>query len=223
MDIANNLINSLNNQDQIAIIGMAGRFPGSKNVDSFWQNLRDGVELISFFTDEELVSAGVNPALLNDRSYVKASGVLEDIELFDASFFEFSPREAEITDPQHRLFIECVWEALENAGYNCQTYSGQIGLFAGVAVSTYLLSNLYLNRDLMESVDSFQTLIGNDKDFLPTQVSYKLNLRGPSINVQTACSTSLVSVHLACQSLMNGESDIALAGGVSGAISLHCK
>ena len=206
---------NLNDQDEIAIIGMAGRFPGANNVDSFWQNIRDGVESISFFTDEELVSNGINPALLNDPLYVKARGVLENIELFDASFFGFSPREAEITDPQHRLFIECVWSALENAGYDSQTYTGQIGLFAGVAASNYLLSNLYPNRELMESVDSFQTLIGNDKDFLPTQVSYKLNLRGPSINVQTACSTSLVAVHLACQSLLNGESDIALAGGVS--------
>ncbi|KYC36591.1 polyketide synthase [Scytonema hofmannii PCC 7110] len=210
-----NYFNSLNDKDEIAIIGMSGRFPGAKNVDSFWQNIRDGVESISFFTDKELLSAGINPELLNDASYVRAGGVLENIELFDASFFGFSPREAEITDPQHRIFIECVWEALENASYNSQTYSGQIGLFAGVAPSSYLLSNLYPNREFMESVDSFQTLIGNDKDFLPTQVSYKLNLRGPSINVQTACSTSLVAVHLACQSLLNGESDIALAGGVS--------
>ncbi|MEA5602480.1 type I polyketide synthase [Nostoc sp. UHCC 0252] len=201
------------NDDEIAIIGMSGRFPGSKNVDTFWQNLRDGVESIACFTDEELVSAGINPTLLNDPSYVKLGGVLEDIELFDASFFGFSPREAEITDPQHRLFMECVWQALENAGYNSEIYSGSIGLFTGVAISTYLLSNLYPNRDLMESEDSI--IIGNEKDFLPTQISYKLNLKGPSINVQTACSTSLVAVHLACQSLMNGESDIVLAGGVS--------
>ncbi len=218
MNIANNLINSLNDKDEIAIVGMAGRFPGASKVDSFWQNLRDGVESISFFTDRELVSARVDSAMLNDPNYVKASGVLEDIELFDASFFGFSPREAEITDPQHRLFIECVWEALENAGYNSETYSGQIGLFAGVAASTYLVSNLYSNRDLMESVDRYQILIGNDKDFLPTRISYKLNLRGPSINVQTACSTSLVAVHLACQSLLNGESDITLAGGVSATV-----
>ncbi|QLE40494.1 SDR family NAD(P)-dependent oxidoreductase [Nostoc sp. C052] len=215
MDVANNFITSLNDKDEIAIIGMAGRFPGSKNVDIFWQNLRDGVESISFFTDEELISSGIDSSLLNNPNYVKASAILKDIELFDASFFGFSPREAEITDPQHRLFIECVWEALENAGYNSETYRGQIGIFAGVAASTYLLSNLYSNRDLMESVDSYQILIGNDKDFLPTQVSYKLNLRGPSINIQTACSTSLVAVHLACQSLLNGECDITLAGGVS--------
>ncbi|MFN6461418.1 MAG: SDR family NAD(P)-dependent oxidoreductase [Nostoc sp. DedVER02] len=208
-----NTSQSFNDQDEIAIIGMSGRFPGSKNVDIFWENLRDGVESIACFTDEELVSAGVNPTLLNDPSYVKSGGVLEDIELFDASFFGFSPREAEITDPQHRLFMECVWQALENAGYNSEIYSGSIGLFTGVAISTYLLSNLYPNRDLMESEDSI--IIGNEKDFLPTQISYKLNLKGPSINIQTACSTSLVAVHLACQSLMNGESDIVLAGGVS--------
>ncbi|MFN6559107.1 MAG: SDR family NAD(P)-dependent oxidoreductase [Nostoc sp. ChiSLP01] len=207
MDIAN--------KDEIAIIGMAGRFPGANKLDIFWENLRNGVESISFFTDEELISTGVDPSLLNEPNYVKASGILENIDLFDAAFFGFSPREAEITDPQHRLFLECVWEALENAGYNSETYSGQIGVFAGVAASTYLLSNLYSNRDLMESVDSHQILIGNDKDFLPTQISYKLNLRGPSINVQTACSTSLVAVHLACQSLLNGESDIVLAGGVT--------
>jgi acyl transferase domain-containing protein/acyl carrier protein len=215
MDVAENFIDSLNDKDEIAIIGMVGRFPGANKVGSFWQNLRSGVESISFFTDEELISAGVDSGLLNNPNYVKANGILENIDLFDASFFGFSPREAEITDPQHRIFLEAVWEALENAGYNSETYSGSIGLFAGVAASSYLLSNLYSNRDLLESVDYYQVLIGNDKDFLPTLVSYKLNLRGPSINIQTACSTSLVAVHLACQSLLNGESDMALAGGIS--------
>jgi acyl transferase domain-containing protein len=207
--------NKFDDRDEIAIIGMAGNFPGAKNVDSFWQNLRDGLESISFFTDEELVSTGTDPAILNDTRYVKANSVLEDIELFDAAFFGFTPREAEITDPQHRLFLECVWQALESAGYDSETYTGQIGLYAGVAISSYLFLNLYPNREFMESVDLFQTLIGNDKDHLPTQISYKLNLKGPSVNVQTTCSTSLVAVHLACQSLLNGESDIAVAGGVS--------
>jgi phthiocerol/phenolphthiocerol synthesis type-I polyketide synthase E len=205
--------------DAIAIIGMAGRFPGAKNVDIFWQNLRDGVESITFFTDEELLSAGINPKSINDPNYVKAFGVLEDIELFDATFFGFTPKEAEIIDPQHRLFIECVWEALENAGYNSAIYPGQIGLFAGAALSSYLLHNLfsqfYPHWDMLKPVESFQMFIGNDKDHLPTQISYKLNLKGPSVNVQTACSTSLVAVHFACQSLLNGESDMALAGGVS--------
>ncbi|MBR8839549.1 MAG: acyltransferase domain-containing protein [Stigonema ocellatum SAG 48.90 = DSM 106950] len=210
-----NDVNNLNDRDEIAIIGMAGRFPGAKNVDSFWQNIQDGVESISFFTDEELVFAGIESTVSNDPLYVRAGTVIEDIELFDASFFGFSPREAEITDPQHRLFIECVWSGLENAGYDSERYTGQIGLFAGVAFSAYLFSNLFPNRKLIESAESFQISIGNDKDHLPTQVSYKLNLRGPSVNVQTTCSTSLVAVHLACQSLLNGESDIALAGGVS--------
>ena len=213
MDIAENFIDSLDDRDEIAIIGMAGRFPGANTIDSFWQNLCSGVESISFFTDEELISNGVDSALLNDPNYIKANGILENIDLFDAAFFDFSPREAEITDPQHRLFLECAWEALENAGYNSETYNGQIGLFAGVGISGYLLTNLYTNRDLMKLGDNIA--IGNDKDFLTTKVSYKLNLKGPSINVQTACSTSLVTVHLACQSLLNGESDIALVGGVT--------
>ncbi|MFN6566175.1 beta-ketoacyl synthase N-terminal-like domain-containing protein [Dendronalium sp. ChiSLP03b] len=212
-------LNSSSGQDEIAIIGMACRFPGAKDVDSFWQNLQNGIESISSFSDEELLAAGINPTVLNDPSYVKAGGALKDIELFDAAFFGFTPQEAEITDPQHRLFMECVWEALENAGYNSETYPGQIGLFAGVALSSYLLtnifSNFYAHRDLLKPAETFKIFIGNDKDHLPTQISYKLNLRGPSVNVQTTCSTSLVAVHFACQSLLNGESDIALAGGVS--------
>jgi acyl transferase domain-containing protein/acyl carrier protein len=212
----NNLINNFDNsEDEIAIIGMAGRFPDANSIDIFWQNLQNGVESISFFTDEELLSTGVDPSLLSDHRYVKAGTVLEDIELFDAAFFGFAPKEAEITDPQHRIFIECVWEALENAGYNSEAYSGQIALFAGTNVSSYLFSNLYPNHDFIKLADTFQISIGNDKDHLPTQISYKLNLKGASVNVQTTCSTSLVAVHLACQSLLNGESDIALAGGVS--------
>lgn len=171
--------------------------------------------ICSLFSDEELASTGVDSPLLNDPQYVKAGTTLKDIELFDASFFGFTPRDAEITDPQHRIFIECVWEALENAGYDSETYTGQIGVFAGTSVSNYLLSNLYPNHDFIKSVDTFPIFIGNDKDHLPTQISYKLNLKGPSVNVQTTCSTSLVAVHLACQSLLNGESDITLAGGVS--------
>lgn len=201
--------------DEIAIIGMAGCFPGAKTIDDFWQNLRDGVESICFFSDEELVSSGIDVTEFNQLNYVKAKAILKDIDLFDASFFDFSPAEAEITDPQHRLFLECAWTALENAGYDSQTYKGQIGVYAGVGMDTYFLFNLYPNRHLIEaSAGKFRTLIGNKGDFLPTLVSYKLNLTGPSVNIQTACSTSLVAVHYACQSLLNGESDIALAGGV---------
>ncbi|MBP5973105.1 SDR family oxidoreductase [Brasilonema sp. CT11] len=201
--------------EPIAIIGMTGRFPGANNVDKFWQNLVNGVESITFFTDEELIASGVDPALLNSPNYVKAKGVLEDIEMFDALFFGFTPKEAELMDPQHRLFLECAWEALENAGYDSQAYDGRIGVYAGAGLNIYLATNLMSNRDLIESAGNLQISIGNDKDYVPTRVSYKLNLTGPSINVNTACSTSLVTVHLACQSLLNYQCDMALAGGVS--------
>ncbi|ARV60164.1 hypothetical protein BZZ01_17380 [Nostocales cyanobacterium HT-58-2] len=207
--------NSFDCLDEIAIVGMICRFPGAKNIEQFWQNLRDGVESISSFTTEELVNSGIDEAAVRHPKYVKAGAILEDIDLFDASFFGFHRKEAEITDPQHRFFLECAWEALEEAGYNCETYPGRIGVYAGVGWSTYFLSNLYPNSDLIELVGEKQIVIGNSQGFLPTHVSYKLNLKGPSVNVQTACSTSLVAVHLACQSLLNGESDMVLAGGVS--------
>jgi len=196
--------------EQIAIIGMAGRFPGAKNLEEFWQNLKNGVESISFFSDEELIKSGISPQDLKNPNYVKAGGFLEDIDLFDASFFNFNPKEAEITDPQHRLFLECSWEALEKAGYNTQKYQGRIGVYGGAS-----LNNYSSNYGLIGSAKSYQTLIANDKDFLTTRVSYKLNLTGPSITIQTACSTSLVAVVLACQSLLYYQSDLALAGGVS--------
>ena len=201
--------------EPIAIIGMTGRFPGANNVDIFWQNLVNGVESITFFTDEELIASGVDPALLNSPNYVKAKGVLENIEMFDPLFFGFTPKEAELMDPQHRLFLECAWEALENAAYNSEAYDGRIGVYAGAGLNVYLVKNLISNRDLTELAGDFQVSIGNDKDYVPTRVSYKLNLTGPSINVNTACSTSLVTVHLACQSLLNYQCDMALAGGVS--------
>lgn len=201
--------------EPIAIIGMAGRFPGAKNVNEFWQNLCDGIESISVFTDEELAGAGIEPALLNDPSYVKAGFVLDDIELFDASFFNFTPKEAEITDPQQRLFLECAWEAFENAGYDPERYEGLAGVYAGTTLSSYLLNNIISNRELLQSVGQFQLGIGNVQDFLATRISYKLNLKGPSINVNTACSTSLVAVHSACRGLLSYECDLAIAGGVS--------
>jgi acyl transferase domain-containing protein len=204
----------LDDSSGIAVIGMAGRFPGAANVDEFWRNLRDGVESISFFTDEEMVAAGIDPARVSNPDYVNARGVLDGVELFDAAFFRITPRDAEITDPQQRIFLECAWEALENAGYNCEKYDGLIGVYAGVAQNTYLIVNLLSNREAVEAATGFQIDIKNDKDHLATQVSYKLNLKGPSITVQTACSTSLVAIHLACASLFSGESDIVLAGGV---------
>ncbi|KOP26797.1 non-ribosomal peptide synthase [Hapalosiphon sp. MRB220] len=199
--------------DGIAIIGMAGRFPGANNIEEFWQNLRLGVESISVFTTEELIRAGIDPAIINDANHVKAGGVLENIDLFDAGFFDFTPKEAEITDPQHRLFLECANEALENAGYDSTRCKSRIGIYAGASFNNYLSFNL--NRDHVGSAKCYQTLIGNDKDFLTTRVSYKLHLTGPSITIQTACSTSLVATNLACQSLLSYQCDMALAGGVS--------
>ncbi len=196
----------------IAIIGMAGRFPTAKNITEFWQNLCDGVEAISQFSDEELIAGGVDRSLLKNPNYIKAGAVLEDIDLFDAGFFGFNPKEAEMTDPQHRLFLECTWEALENAGYDSQRCD-RIGVYAGASLNNYLPFNF--NRDQIGSANTFQKLIGNDKDFLATRVSYKLNLTGPSITIQTACSTSLVATALACQSLLNYQCDMALAGGAS--------
>lgn len=202
------------NGSEIAIIGLAGRFPGAKNIDEFWDNLQNGRESISFFSDEELLSAGISSSILNDPNYVKAHAVLEDAELFDASFFGFNPREAEITDPQHRIFLECAWSALESAGYDSQTYKGTVGVYGGSSLNSYLL-NIYLNQNIVNYIDPQQIVLAASKDYLTTRVSYKLNLEGPSYAVQTACSTSLVAVHLACQSLLNGECDIALAGGIA--------
>jgi acyl transferase domain-containing protein len=198
---------------EIAIVGMAGRFPGAKNLDEFWRNLRDGVESISFFTDEELISFGVDKNQLSDPDYVKASGFLDDIEMFDAAFFGYSPREAELIDPQQRIFLECAWEALEHAGYDSESYDGLIGVFGGVGSNSYIF-NIYSNTEVVSSIDGTQLTISNEKDYLATRVSYKLNLRGPSVDVQSACSTALVGVHLARQSLLHYECDMALAGGI---------
>lgn len=191
---------------------MSGRFPQAPNLEKFWENLANGVESISFFSDEEI--ARIDPSFVNNPDYVKAGGVLDGIREFDASFFQLSPFEAQIMDPQQRFFLECSWEALENAGYDPQTYSGPIGVFAAAGLSFYLF-NLSANPRVRREAGDMQLLVGNDKDHIATRVSYKLNLRGPSVTVQTACSSSLVAVHVACQSLLNGECDMALAGGVS--------
>nr|QEO74853.1 Beta-ketoacyl synthase [uncultured bacterium] len=205
---------------EIAVIGMAGRFPGAKDVEQFWRNLRDGVESISFFSDEELRAAGVADAALASPNYVKARGALADSELFDASFFGVPAREAEIMDPQHRHFLECSWEALENAGYDPETFKGAVGLFAGNGMNTYL-RNVLSREDLVQSIGVMLTGMGAEKDHLTTRVAYKLGLRGPAVTVQTSCSTSLVAVALACQSLLSGACDLALSGGVSISGSQH--
>jgi acyl transferase domain-containing protein len=202
------------NESDIAIVGMAGRFPGARNVDRFWRNIRDGVECISFFSPDQLRMSGIPMSLSEDPAYVPARAVLDDVELFEPGFFGFSPREGSYMDPQHRLFLECAWEAMEDAGYDPFRYDGAVGIYAGASTNSYLMATLS-HGDLVAAVNDFQTIVGNDKDFLATRVSYHLNLRGPSVNVQTACSTSLVAVHMACQSLLTGECDMALAGGVS--------
>ncbi|MEA5513966.1 type I polyketide synthase [Nodularia sp. UHCC 0506] len=199
---------------EIAIIGMNGKFPGANNLEKYWQNLCNGVESISDLTDEHILKNGVDPELLKHPNYVKKQGIIDNIEYFDADFFGFNPREAEIIDPQQRLFLECAWSALEDAGYNSETYPGAIGIYAGAGMNSYLF-NLVSNPEIQNQVSRYQLFLGNDKDFLTTRVSYKLNLRGPSLDIQTACSTSLVAVHVACQNLLSGECDIALAGGVS--------
>ncbi len=199
----------------LAIIGMSGRFPGARDVEAFWHNIAEGIRSIRFFSDEELLDAGADPSLLQRPNYIRAGTVVDEIDRFDAAFFGLTPREAEVMDPQHRLFLECAWEALESAAYDPHSYRGLVGVFAGSAFSTYLLNHLYPNTELMELLGQLQIDVGNDRDLLASMVSYKLNLRGPAIAVQTFCSTSLVAVHLACQSLINFECDIALAGGVA--------
>ncbi len=199
----------------IAIVGMVGRFPGADDLAQFWKNLCDGVESITFFSDEELTRAGVDAKLLSNPDYVKANAIVSDIDCFDTRFFGVNPREAAMMDPQQRLFLEYAWRVLESAGYDAERYAGRISVYAGASLSTYLLNNLYPNQSDLKQSTLFQVMIGNKNDSLATQVSYKLNLRGPSLTVQTACSTSLVAIHLACQGLLNRECDMALAGGVS--------
>jgi acyl transferase domain-containing protein/acyl carrier protein len=215
MDNLKNNLELNDSSEHIAIIGMSGRFPGAKNIDEFWQNLRDGVESIKFFTKKELAASNMDQVLLNNPKYVGADGIIDDMDMFDASFFNITPREAEIMDPQHRFFLECAWEALENAGYDPEIYKGLIGVWASAGLSNYLIRNIMANPDFCESASSFQTMLGNDKDFVATRVSYKLNLKGPSINVATLCSSSFVAIHLASQSLLNYHCDMAMAGAVS--------
>ncbi|MEH2244362.1 type I polyketide synthase [Nostoc sp.] len=206
-------------ESDIAIIGMSSRFPGAKDVDEFWENLLQGVESISFLSNEELRQSA--PNWLPNPNYVKASAVLPNIDLFDASFFGYSTLDAEIMDPQQRIFLECAWEALESAGYNPENYRGLIGVYAGSGMNTYLINNVHPNRGFcadrtfLTSASDLQIRLNNERDFLPTRASYKLNLKGSSVNIQTACSTALVAVHIACQSLLNGECDMALAGGIA--------
>ncbi|HEY1171319.1 MAG TPA: amino acid adenylation domain-containing protein [Verrucomicrobiae bacterium] len=199
------------NTHGIAIIGMAGRFPGARNIDEFWRNLCGGVESIAFFN-------GIEEAFQQPQdapNYVRARGILDEADHFDPGFFGMTPQEATITDPQQRQFLECAWEALENAGCIPEKFNGSIGVFAGMSMNTYLAYNLATSPALMAQAGNYQLILGNDKDYLPTRVSYKLNLKGPSMTVQTACSTSLSAVCVACQNLLNYDCDVAIAGAVS--------
>jgi len=199
---------------EVAVIGMALRFPGADSPEQFWENLKTGVESIRTFTDEELIAAGLPAAQIAHPSYVKARPVIDGIDLFDAGLFDIPAREARLIDPQHRLFLECCWEALERAGCDSATYPGPIGVYAGCDLNSYLFQ-LAAAPGLAEDVGSLQLEVASDKEYLASRVSYKLDLRGPSFAVQSACSTSLVAVHLACQGLLSGECDMALAGGSS--------
>lgn len=201
---------------------MSGRFPGASNVQELWQNLVGGVETISRFREDELeFSAGTEAEKAQGQKFVRARSVLKDVDLFDAAFFSINPREAEVMDPQHRLLLECAWESLETAGYDPEQYPGMIGVYAGCSLNSYLIYNLCQNRAFCEKfagnyqVGLYSILLGNEKDFLATRLSYKLNLKGPSMTIQSACSTSLVAVSQACTSLLTYQCDMALAGGVS--------
>ena len=202
----------------IAIIGMAGRFPGANTLEAFWYNLQHGIESITVFSDQQLREAGVSPSLINNPDYVKASPILTDFDKFDAFFFDYSANEALYMDPQQRVFLECAWQALESAGYSTGSNDQVIGVYGGSTLSIYLLNNILNHHtEPCHLTSSKEAMIfgGNVPESLATRVAYKLNLTGPAVHISTACSTSLVTVHSACQSLLNGECDIALAGGVS--------
>ncbi|AVH69408.1 type I polyketide synthase [Nostoc sp. 'Lobaria pulmonaria (5183) cyanobiont'] len=200
--------------DGVAIIGMVGRFPGAGNVDELWHNLCEGLESTTFFEDEEL-DPSIDPNLYKDPSYVKAKGIISGGETFDAAFFGINPLEAVVMDPQARVFLELVYEALENAGYESESFEGLIGLYAGCGQNTYFANHISGRMEIVDRIGEFQTMLANEKDFLTTRAAYKLNLKGPAISVNTACSTSLVAVIQACQALTSYQCDLAMAGGVS--------
>ena len=203
-------------ETDIAIVGMAAHLPGAADIAEYWRNLRDGISSIRRLTEDELREAGEDPGLMRHRDYVPFAAPLQDFAHFDAEFFGFSPKEAAIMDPQHRQFLECAWEALENAGHVPDSFDGQVGVFAGCGMGSYFYFNVCSNPDLVENTGMFLLRhTGNDKDFMTTRLSHVLDLHGPSINLQTACSTSLVATHYAVQALLNDECDMALAGGVT--------
>ncbi len=199
-------------EDAIAVIGMALRFPGADTVDEFWNNLRNGVESVTYFTPETL-DPSIPADLVNDPNYVPARGVIRDAKGFDAAFFQMNPNVAKVTDPQQRVFLEIAWNALEHAGYSPNRYDGLIGVYAGMGNSTYYLNNVLPNKDAVQRVGSFLAMTQNEKDYIATRVAYELNLKGLAVSVHTACSTSLTAIAQACDALWNRECDMVLAGG----------
>jgi amino acid adenylation domain-containing protein len=199
--------------EAVAIVGAAGRFPGAADVRAFWRMLCNGTEAITFLSEEELLQVGVPLETIQNPHYVRGGGMLEGADLFDSRFFGYTPREADFMDPQQRLFLECAWHALEDAAHVPESFSGSIGVYAGCGMNQYILKNLAMNPKALASIGDFQAMIGNDKDFIATRTAYKLNLKGPALTIQTACSTSLVAVQVACQSLLSYQCDMALAGG----------
>lgn len=205
----------------IAIIGMAGRFPDAKNVAEFWHNIKEGKECISFFDEAELAIKPRHDDCEDNKNFIAAKGILKEVDLFDSRFWGYTPNEAAMIDPQQRIFLECAWEAMEDAGYDAERYNGAVGVFGGCYMDTYLLANLCSDPEFVKKfiesiqVGSLQTELGNDKDYIATRTAFKLNLKGPAINVQSACSTSLVSIVAAFHSLITHQCDMALAGGVT--------
>ncbi|MFF1297252.1 MULTISPECIES: type I polyketide synthase [unclassified Streptomyces] len=203
-------------ESSIAVIGMAARFPGARNITEYWRNLCEGAECIERPTREEALSRGMSPEQVDSPAYVNASAPLDDVECFDGAFFGYSSKESAVMDPQHRVFLECAYHALEDAGCDSRRYRGLVGVYAGCTMNTYLTHHLRgQGGDVFAAVGDMQTMLGNDKDFLATRVSYKLDLRGPSVAVQSSCSSSLVATHLAARALLDDECDMALAGGAS--------
>ncbi|WJG09754.1 non-ribosomal peptide synthetase/type I polyketide synthase [Aliiglaciecola sp. LCG003] len=200
---------------EIAVVGMSCRFPGADNVDAFWRNLSNGVESIQRFSQQELIDLGHDPEVVRQSNFIPAHGAVNHYNTFDARFFGYTPREAGVMDPQQRLFLELAWEALENAGYAPKSMQVPVGIFAGTSTNTYLEANVRKNQQVLAAISDFQANVLNQSDFLATRASYKLGLSGSSFTIQSACSTSLVATHVACQQLISGSCDLALAGGVS--------
>lgn len=206
--------NNGNSSKDVAIIAMGGRFPGAQSIDELWEVLINGKETITHFSPEEL-DVNISESLRNDPNYVRSRGILPSAKIFDATFFGLSPKIAEAMDPQHRMFLEIAWEVLEQSGHLPIHYSGSVGVYAGTGVNSYYTNNILPNKDIIEEIGGFQLTSINDKDYIAPRASYHLNLKGPSVSVHSACSTSLLAIAQAVQALRNGDCNIAIAGGVS--------